>query len=146
MGELWRPRQVAVNLCTAAAREAQSAAPPYRPFLEPKLRAPEGAPSEPHQRKAAEAGENGQHRNKVRTPFLNSGEFGLRHLRCAITGEVVGAWGRFGGVAAMLANLAYLSKLSLVRNMETACRSSDLQHAARAHLGRERGDVDVIKE
>ena len=46
----------------------------------------------------------------------------------------------------MLTNLASILELSVLQNMETACRFEKTQSAAWPHLARERGGLQIIKD
>ena len=46
----------------------------------------------------------------------------------------------------MLTNLASVMELSMLQNMETACRFERAQSAAWTHLARERGSLQIIKD
>ena len=47
-----------------------------------------------------------QRRNAAETAFLNTGQLSLAYLRYIIVGELAGAWAEFGGMGALLTNLA----------------------------------------
>ena len=46
----------------------------------------------------------------------------------------------------MLSNLVQAPDLSIVQNVETACRYEEVQGADRPHLSRERGNVDSLRD
>ena len=48
-------------------------------------------------------------------------------------------------MGAVLTHMARLADLSIAQNMETACGCEGVQHASRAHIAREKGDLDVIR-
>ena len=54
--------------------------------------------------------------------------------------------GQIGGVGALLTNLAHFLKLRIVPNVKTASRDKRVQNAAWPHLGRERGNLDAIRD
>ena len=146
IGELLRPRQEAVNLFTAAIYEGSKATPPYTPFVAPKLWDAPWTIQDPAHKRAIEAERNRQKRNSVKTSFLNTGQLALAYLRYITAGELAGAWSNFGGLGAMLTNLAAILELSVLQNMEAACRFEKTQSAAWSHLARERGSLQIIKE
>ena len=82
----------------------------------------------------------------METSFLNTGQLALAYLRYIIAGELAGAWGKFDGLGAPLSNLASMHDLSVIRNMETACRFERTRGAARPNLAPERGRLQTIKE
>ena len=146
IGELLRPRQEAVNIFSAALYEGSKAIPPYIPFVAPKLWEAPWSLQDPAHKRAGEAERSRQKRNAAKTSFLNTGQLALAYLRYIIAGELSGAWTKFGGLGAMLTNLASILELSVLRNMETACRFERTQSAAWSHLARERGSLLTIKE
>ena len=77
---------------------------------------------------------------------MNTGQPALAYLRYIIAGELAGAWAEFGGLGAMLANLASVMELPVLQNMETACRFERAQNAAWTHLARERGSLQIIRD
>ena len=129
-----------------APHEGPHTTPPYTPFLAPKLGESPWSLQDPARKRAFEAEKNRQKRNAVKTSFLNTGQLAVACLRCIIAGEIVGAWAKFGGLGALLTNLASLVELSVIQNMETASRFERAQSAARPHLARERGSLQTIKE
>ena len=146
LGELLRPRQEAVNIFSEAMYEGSKAIPPYIPFVAPKLWEAPWALQDPTHKRAAESERSRQKRNAVKTSFLNTGQLALTYLRYIMAGELSGAWTKFGGLGAMLTNLASIMELSVLQNMETACRFERTQSAAWSHLARERGSLQTIKE
>ena len=60
--------------------------------------------------------------------------------------DVGRAWGRLGGVGAMLTNLDYVLEPSVIQNVETAQRFEKAQSAARTRLDRRRGNFRTIRE
>ena len=146
IGELLRPRQEAVNIFSEALYEGSKAIPPYIPFMAPKLWEAPWTLQDPAHKRAAEAERSRQKRNAVKTSFLNTGQLALAYLRYIIAGELSGAWTKFGGLGALLTNLASILELSVLQNMETACRFERTQSAAWPHLARERGSLRTIKE
>ena len=146
LGELLRPRQEAVNIFSEALYEGSKAIPPYTPFVAPKLWEAPWTLQDPAHKRAIEAERNRQKRNAVKTSFLNTGQLCLAYLRYIVAGELAGAWTKFGGLGAMLTNLASILELSVLQNMETACRFEKSQSAAWSHLARERGSLQIIKE
>ena len=122
IGELLRPRQEAVTLFSEALYEGSKAIPPYTPFVAPKLWEAPWTLQGPAHKRAIEAERNRQKRNAAKTGFLNTGQLALAYLRYIIAGEFAGAWTKFGGLGAMLTNLASILELSALQNMETACR------------------------
>ena len=75
------------------------------------------------------------------TSFLNAGQLALAFSRYVIAGEIAGAWAKFGGLGALLSNLASTTELSVIQNVETASRFERAQSAAWFHLARERGSL-----
>ena len=67
----------------------------------------------------------------------------LRYVRYVIAEEVAGTWARFWHTGVMLTNVALILERSITRNMEAACRNSNLQRTAWAQLGRERGNTEA---
>ena len=53
-----------------------------------------------------------------------------------MAGEIAGGWKTFGGLGALLTNMATLLELSAVQNVEAACRFERAQSAAWSHLAR----------
>ena len=82
----------------------------------------------------------------MKTSFLNTGQLALAYLRYVVAGELAGAWAKFGGLGALVANLASMLELSVIRNMETAIRFERAQSAAWPHLAQERGSLQTAKE
>ena len=80
------------------------------------------------------------------TSFLNIGQLALAYLRYSIAGEIAGNWAKFGGLGALLANLASAIEISVIQNVETARRFKRPQGVARPHLARERGSLQAIKD
>ena len=80
----------------------------------------------------------------VRTRPPTAGQLVLHFLRFTSAGEVADAVGNFGGIGAMLTNLAQITELSIVQIAETASRYEKARSAARLHLTRKRGDMDTI--
>ena len=111
IGELLRPRQEAVNLFSEALYEGPKAIPPYTPFVAPKLWEAPWALQGPAHKRAIEAERRRQKRSAVKTSFLNTGQLALSYLRYVIAGDLAGAWTKFGGLGAMLTNLASLLEL-----------------------------------
>ena len=146
LGELLRPRQEAVNIFSEAMYEGSKAVPPYIPFVAPRLWEAPWALQDPAHKRAAESERSRQKRNAVKTSFLNTGQLALAYLRYIIAGELSGAWSKFGGLGALLTNLASILELSVLQNMETACRFERTQSSAWSHLARERGSLQTIKE
>ena len=122
IGELLRPRQEGVNIFSQAMYEGSKAIPPYIPFVAPKLGEAPWTLQDPAHKRAAETERSRQTRNAVKTSFLNTGQLALSYLRYIIAGELTGAWTKFGGLGALLTNLASILELSVLQNMETACR------------------------
>ena len=91
IGELLRPRQEAVNLFWEALRECSKATPQYTPFLAPRLSEALWPLQYPARERALEAEKNRQHRNDVKTSFLNTGQLALAYLRDIIAEEIAGA-------------------------------------------------------
>ena len=89
---------------------------------------------------------NRKKRNAVQTSFLNTGQLALANLRYIAAGGLAGARTKFGGFGAVLTNLASSLELSVIENVETACRFERAQSAAWPHHGRERGSLLTIKE
>ena len=106
IGELPRQRQEAVNFCSAALREGFKSTPPHTPFLAPKINEAPLALQGPTHKRATEAERSRQKRNDVKTSFLNTGQLALALLHYIIAGEIAGAWAKFGGLGALLTNLA----------------------------------------
>ena len=146
VGELLRPRQEAVNLFSEALYGGPKAAPPYTPFLAPKLWGDPWALQDPAHKRAVEAEKSRQKRNAVKTSFFNTGQLALAYLRYIIAGELAGAWNKFGVLGALLKNLASIMELSVPQNMETACRFEEAQSAAWSRPARERGSLQIIKD
>ena len=146
IGGLLRPRQEAVNLFPEALREGSKAAPPYAPFLAPKLGEAPWAIQGPAHKRANEAEKSRQRRNDVKTSSLNTEQLALAHLRYIVAGEIDLAPKKFGGLGAFLTNLVTLLELAVIQKMEAASRFERAQSAARSHLARERGSLQVVKE
>ena len=82
----------------------------------------------------------------MKASFLNTGQLDLAYLRYIITGELAGAWNKFGGLGALLANLASTIELAVIRDVETACLFERTQGAAWPRLARERGRLQTAEE
>ena len=61
-----------------------------------------------------------------------------------MAGEGADAWAPFGGLGAMIPNLAHVLELSVARGMEAALSSEKVQTAPGSHVSDERGNVDII--
>ena len=92
------------------------------------------------------AGRNRQRRDSLTTSFSGTGLLRLHYLGYAVAGKTVWARRNFGGLGATITKLAYPLELPAIRNMETASRPERAQSTARAHLARERGDPQSIKD
>ena len=77
---------------------------------------------------------------------MNTGKLASAYLRYIVAGEVAAARKKFGGLGALLTNLAAFLGLSAIQHLETASRFERAQSAAWSHLARERGGLQVIKE
>ena len=120
-----------------ALREGSKRRPPFTPFLAPRLGESSWALQDPARERASEAEKNRQKGNAVMTSFLNTGQLALVYVRYIIAGELAGGWTKFGGLGALLTNLATELDLSIIRNMETASRFERAQSAAWSYLARE---------
>ena len=69
----------------------------------------------------------------------------LPYLRFIVEGEVANAWAKFGGLGAMLTDLARVAKLSVARNMDTAPTCENARNAAWSHLARRRGNMGFFR-
>ena len=68
------------------------------------------------------------------------------YVRFIIEGGVAGAWAKLGGLGATSANLIHVMDLSAAQNMEAASRYEKSQISAWAHLRREGGNADAIRD
>ena len=84
-------------------------------------------------------------RNDARARFPNKRQFALAYLRYVIACEIAGDGEKFGGIGALLASLAHLLVLPVARNMEAASRFGRVQSSAWTQLGRERGNLQLIR-
>ena len=134
----------AVNLSTAALREAKTADPPYI-LSTPKLRKVPSDPGDSIHRRVHEAGNGRQRRNGVKMALPTIGQLALYYLRYTIAGEVAEARSKFGGLRAMLTSLADLMELSLLPSMEIESKFEEARIAAWVRFGRARGYVEVTR-
>ena len=135
-----------MDIFSQALYEGGKPALPYIPFVAPKLREAPWALQDPARKRAIEAEKARQKRNSAKTSFLDTGKLALAYLRYIISGDLAGAWTKFGGLGALLTNLASAMELSMLQNMETACRFERAQGAAWNHLARERGGLQITKD
>ena len=117
------------------------------PSVLPKFGEAPGALGDPDHRSAGEPPEQSrQWKNSAKTSLLNTGQLALAYVRYVIAGEMVVAWPKYGGLGAMLTNVARLLKPSVVQDIETASRFERAQSSARAHLARGRGNLQLVRD
>ena len=120
IGELLRPRQVAVGICPKALREGGKACPPHVPPFPPKTAGAPWAIRDLARGRAAGVEVARQRRNDVMTSVMSTGHLALSYLRYSVAGEFAGAWEHFGGLGAFVPNLAHLPELSVVQNTKSS--------------------------
>ena len=67
-------------------------------------------------------------------------------IRFSMDGEVAGAQASWGGLGAILTNLAYLMDLVAAQRQERTPTHEAPRNEAAAHLARERGNADIARE
>ena len=113
--------QETANSFTAELTRGDKDAPPYTPFASAQLTDRPWMPSEPSFTRAHDTWGKVQTAHKRPAPQpLSFQTFVLYYQRFALAGDIAGAWGKFGGLAAQLAHLGTLLSIAATDTASTA--------------------------
>ena len=143
VGDIFRPRPRGAGVFGEALFVGNRACPPYIPSAPPKLADAPRALRYPARKRFARLYGARQRRIPAGASFLGTWQLARAYLHYLAAGKIAGAWAEFGGLGAMLTNLANILEPSVGQNMETASRFGRAQNPAMAHLPRERGNPQL---